>query len=387
MHPLALALATLLAGVDPGPTTSLAWKELAADELRPRFGVQWKADLGTFELLATNKEEWTRPLVTADGARVFVGSTKGRLEAREVESGRLLWKRDDMGAIGADMVEFRRLVVVGSDSDAVALGKVRGTEVWRVPLGSRIGGAVTTTGTVAVFPIRPNGFVAVDLEAGERLWQVKRATPEGLTIRGQAGAVVDAQRGLVFLGFSDGALVAVRLNDGSTAWVASLGKSGEFFSDVDALARLPDGDLLAASYNSGLYRMDPSNGAIRWQRETLTRIVGLVATPSGRILASEGEGQVLGLDPAKGSVRWRYRMEKGAPSLAALLPEGRAAIASSRGPAVILATSNGRPLQLVAPGPGSSVAPRVHGRSLFIYSNGGLLLALRENAPSGVLVR
>lgn len=387
MHPSALALGALLASVDPGPTTGLAWTELSTDELRPRFGVRWKVDLGTFEILATNEEEWTRPLVTADGARIFIGSSEGRLEARDANVGTLLWKRDRMGALGADMVEFRDLIIVGSDSDAVALGKVRGTEVWRVPLGSRIGGPVTMTGTVAIFPIRPNGFVAVDTVDGERLWQVKRATPDGLTIRGQAGAVVDEERGFTFLGFSDGALLAVKTSDGSTGWVASLGKSAEFFADVDAITRLSNGDILASAYNAGIYRLNPANGAIRWHRDQLTRIVGLVSTPSGRVLASEGEGQVLGLDPTKGAVRWRYRMKKGAPSRATLLSEGRAAVASSGGPAVVLATGNGRPLQLIDPGTGSSVAPRAHGRNLFVYSNGGLLLALREDTAGGVLVR
>lgn len=380
-----VALWLMAAAPNPSSAAETAWVEPDPSELRPTFGIQWKADLGSFQLLATNHEEWAAPLISEDGARVYVGNKKGRLEARATDDGTLLWARDDLGALGAAMVEFRGLLIVGTDSDLVALGRVRGRERWRLPLGGFIGGPATRTSTVGVFPVRPNGFVAVDLVEGERLWQSKRATPDGLTIRGQARPAVDEARGVVYLGFSDGTLQAVRVADGGTAWSTALGESGVFFSDVDAATVLPDGDVLAAAYNKGLFRLDPSNGAIRWEKP-LKRIVGLVRTPEGRILASEGEGQVLGVDQA-GLVVWRYRMRDGAPSLAVPLPGARAAITSSRGAAVVLSTKTGQPLQLVALGPGSSVPPVAFGQKLFIYSNGGMLVGLRDGVPGGVLLR
>jgi outer membrane protein assembly factor BamB len=384
-----LTLGALGLPAQPGDDAALAWRAPDPRELEPVVGVAWKADLGTFELLATNHEEWTRPVISPDHARVYIGTREGRLEARALDDGRELWSRTDLGAIGADMVEHRGVVAVGSDSDLVGFARADGEERWRVEVGGRIGGPIAQRGRLALLPIRPNAFVAVDLEAGTRLWQAKRATPDNLTVRGQAGAAIDPERGVAYLGFSDGALLAVSLEDGSTRWVASLGDASEFFADVDTTPVLLDGgaSLLVAAYNTELFRLEAERGAIEWSRP-LPRLISLTRAPGDRVVASQGDGQVLGLEPTDGDVMWRYRLEEGAPSRAVLLAGGnRVAVSGSRGPISILAVDDGRPLQLIAPGSGASVPPAVGGRSMVLFSNDGLVLALREGKTGAVIIR
>lgn len=377
-------------GLEAGPAArqGLVWQPPDPSELREVYGVSWKVDVGTFELLSTGHEEWTRPVIGQDGAHVYIASREGRLEARTVGDGRLVFVREGLGAVGADMLEHGREVLVGAGLDVVALDRLTGEEQWRVELGGRIGGEITRTGTIAIFPVRPNGFVAIDLVAHERIWQVKRPTPDNLTVRGQARPTVDRSRGVAYLGFSDGVLLAVSLADGATRWAVTLGEMSEFFADVDAGPVLLEGgrQLLTAAYNRGLFRLDAASGAVLWTRD-LKRLIALTPTRMGLVVASHGEGQLIGLDPGDGKVVWRYLMRDGAPSQAQRLPNDLIAASSSRGAMSIVRAADGRPVQLVAPGSGSSVPPAVSGHSLVLFSNGGLVLAMRKGLRGSVILR
>ena len=69
-------------------------------------------------------------------------------------------------------------------------------------------------------------MVAVDATTGKFKWQYKSETPEEYTLRGHAGVTID--KDLIFTGFSNGTLAALRKDTGSVAWS---------FSDADVSSR------------------------------------------------------------------------------------------------------------------------------------------------------
>lgn len=376
-----------VASVSAAPELGPGWRRPDPDTLSQRYGVLWKADLGTFKLFATNGEEWARPLISTDGTWVFVGSHAGRLEARRLTNGELLWKKERAGAIGAEMAQVGRTLLVGVDSDLVGMHTTTGDEDWRVPLGGRIGGGIAIEGKIAVLPVRPNEVVAVDLVEHTVLWRVKRPTPDGLTIRGQATPLIDSARQVAYLGFSDGTAMAVRLDSGEQVWAAALGDQTEYFADVDASPVLVEegNRLLWPAYNTGLFKLEAETGAIVWQLEAAKHLISLAPTPEGLIVASQGGGQVLAMEPEKGRVRWRYHTKSGAPTLPVMLPGPYLVVGSTEGPTSVLSRVDGRPVQLIDPGPGTSVAPAVLGHRMVIFSNGGLVLALAEHGGGWVI--
>lgn len=383
---LTVGLALSAAPSDEGATAP-SWKRPSLDELESLYGVTWKAELGRFVLLALRTEEWTRPCLSADGARAYVGTRTGRLEARSAQDGRILWSKPRFGDLGADMVEIDGVLLVGVDSDVAALSRGLGEERWRTRIGGRVGGPMAAFGRTVVVPVRPNGFVALDVETGERLWQVKRPTPDGLTIRGHAGPTIDSARDRVFLGFSDGALMGLELSTGRTLWTTPLGDASEAFADVDTTPVLVDGgrSVMAAGYNAGLFEIDASSGRVL-SRVPVERITHLVRA-GDRLVASTGKREVLGLT-LDSEIAWRYRMRSGAPSAAAALDGGElVAVASSTGPLSILRARDGRPMQLIDTGKGASTPPAVAGRHMVLLSNGGLVLGLERGAPGGLLLR
>lgn len=370
---VALAWLTLVLGADPG------WIQVDQDELRRIYGTRFVVDHSDFRLLEIAPEEWTVPFVSKDGYRVFAGVRTGVLEARNARSGARLWRRLDMGAIGYAMFEFEGLLMVGSDSALVAIDQQAGETRWTVDINGRIGGPVARAGPLVILPVRPNAFVAVDLEKQAVVWRVNRPTPDGITVRGQAGARVDAKRKRVYVGFSDGALLALSIEEGRTVWSVMLGKTAEFFADVDTTPLLVDDGrgVLAASYNGGLSRLDPDDGSVVYT-QPITRLIGLTGGRSGTAIATHGDGGVMGIETGTGVVRWRYRAKRGAPTKPRLIGEGLVVVGFARSPVAILRVGNGRPVQLISPGAGVSVPPFVRRDFLAIMTNEGALLALAK---------
>lgn len=382
--PLLLSLA-LLAQVAPADAPS-TWVEPQAQSLKKVFGLRYTRDYSEFQLLQTNAEEWTQPLISADRARIYVGTRSGVLEALDLSTGDSLWKRADMGAIGWGMQEYRGYVVLGSDSSLVAVDQQLGRDHWKVELDGKISAGVVVTGTIALAPIRPNAVVAVDLVKGEVLWRIKRPTPDGITVRGQCTPAVDPATGRAYLGFSDGTVLAVDLQTGKTLWIATLGVRRDFFADVDVQPLLTDNGkaLITASYNGGLFKLDAESGREIWKQD-LTRISGLTRVEPGLLVATLGSGQVAGVYEANGKVRWRYKVKKGYPTQAVSVGHGLAIFGVSKGPMTVLEVNTGRPVQLIAPGSaGQSVPPAREGSELVALTNKGMLLVLRHGAGIGV---
>lgn len=382
MSPLLLC-AVFAAQTSPADAPS-TWVEPDPSSLRRVFGVRYKKDYSTFELLKTNAEEWTPPLISEDRSRLYVGVHTGELEALDLTSGERLWRREDMGTIGWGMREHRGHLLIGSDSSLVAVDQQLGGDAWRVDLDGKVAAPMAVTGTVAVVPVRPNAVVAVDLVSAKVLWRVKRPTPDGITVRGQCPPTIDEARGQVYVGFSDGTLLALDLRSGNTVWVAALGIKRDFFADVDVQPVMSeDGKaLLTASYNGGLYKLSAEDGKQLW-KQPITRVTGLVRVARGLMVATLGSGQVIGLYEENGKVRWRYKVAKGYPTTPIALEHGFVAFGVSQGALTILEVGTGRPKQLLTPGSGFSVAPDYHSPDLVGLTNEGLLLVLRYGEGVG----
>ncbi len=380
-----LLITSHLAGLTPSQvpaTGDRGWVSTPESKLRKIYTPRFKSDLGRFELLKIAEEEWTRPFISDDQARLYVGSRGGMVQALSTSDGEVLWQRSDMGTIGASIVEVQGQLILGSDSDVVALARSTGETKWKLGVNGRIGGQITVYNNIAILPVRPNAFVAVDVETGEQKWRVQRQTPSGITVRGQAPATVDARRGSVYLGFSDGALMAVSVFDGANQWLVQLGKRGEFFADIDAAPLLVENGraLIVASYNGGFARINPDTGEVLLKNEALVRLNGLVDTDGGIVVGSYGDGQVLGIYAANGKVRWRYRLERGAPTPPVFLGNGLVMTGCDEGPISILKASTGRPVQVIQLASGVSQPPIHRGPFLAAMANTGLLLMFRRGS-------
>ena len=352
-----------------------------------KYGVLWKLEYKEFQLLRTNYQQWTRPLLSQDGQRIYIATNDGRLESRRVESGDLLWKLKNLGDFGASLAEYQDTLIAGINSDLVGFDANTGKEKWRLVLGGRIAAKPLIQGSIAVFPIRPNSFAAFNLDSQQRIWQVKQPTPQELTIRGQAIPGLSNNKKIVYLGFSSGELKALDIATGQEVWTRStIGERGQNFADVDTQPLLANNgrSLIVAGYNSSLYSLNALDGSVEW-KQPFDKITSLV-TAKDLIVAARGDKGLIGIRPSGGEVAWTYRMKKSSPNRPVYLDPDLVAVTSLDGPLHILDAATGKPLQTINPGSGSSVPPEARSANLVMFSNQGTLLMLRKNHPHGVLI-
>lgn len=350
------------------------------------FGLRETVGVGEPKFLESHPEQWSAPLISEDQALAFIASNAGVLRAIWIATGKELWVRKDLGRFGRAMAQTGDVLLVGSNTDLVALVGYSGKELWRVPLAGFIGGSITIASGVAYVPVRPNQFVAVDLEAKKELWRVKRPVPEGITVRGQAPVTVDPAAKRAYLGFSDGALTAVSMTDGSQIWSVQLGRPRKLFADVDAQPILQNGGrtLLAASYNGGLYALEAANGREVWKKPDVLHLTALVPAPKSKwLIGSVGDGEVLGISKKSGAVGWRYKMAKSVPTEAVWVGHGIVVVGASEEASAVLEVATGRPIQLLASGSGVSVPPATRGAELVLLSNKGLVQFYRWGEGTG----
>src|SRR5690606_18123747 len=97
---------------------------------------------------------------------------------------------------------------------------------------------------LVLFSNEADQVYALDADTGKYRWQYKGETPDEYTLRGHAGVAVSD--GLVFTGFANGTMVALRQATGSVAWLTSLKGEGERFVDMDSTPVVA-GDTIYAS--------------------------------------------------------------------------------------------------------------------------------------------
>ena len=418
-------LATLLAmGLIAGGCSWFSWipgigdKDDEEDVLKP-------ADLVDFEPEARIRPLWRakvgkglgRKYLRLDPApladRIVAADGYGTVEARDRFSGKRVW-RAHIGQAGptgrsprsgvrrfVPRVQFKLFdrrdpsfvsggvgvgagfVLIGTtDGALVALSAADGSEVWRTTVGAEILSR-PATGDGAIFIQTIDGrLLALEQTDGSVRWSFDNQVPV-LTLRGNASPVFAG--GIVYAGFANGMVSAVRTGNGEPLWEHRVmlpeGRSElDRMVDVDA-SPLIDGPLLyAVSYQGRLKALRVADGAAVWQRETSSYLD--LATGYGQIYVVDETDAVIAVDQQSAEEVWRqeglYRRKLSNPAAFS----NYLVVGDDDGYLHVLAQSDGRFLarrKLDGDGLRSGMAV-VDGRTLYVLGNSGSLHAIEIEA-------
>jgi outer membrane protein assembly factor BamB len=287
-------------------------------------------------------------LAYGDG-RVFVSSGFGLLTALDAETGAQLWQQD-LGAPGtaAPAVYDGRVYVIAGDDVAWVLDTDTGRVEWQLSATPDIhnvlgGPAPAITDTYAVFAFGAGELQGALRKGGLRLWDAQVAGQrEGvasarvLDITGDPVVVGDR----VYTGSHAGRIVALRLGSGERIWTANEGRLNPVWPT--------GGSLFMVTDRNELVRLSDEDGSRIWghslplftaskpkrQAEIVGHFGPIIA--GGQLVLASGDGHLRLFDPASGQM-----------IRAVDLPGG--------------ATTN----------------PVVAGRTLYVVSKNGQLLAFR----------
>jgi outer membrane protein assembly factor BamB len=176
------------------------------------------------------------------------------------------------------------------DGALVAVDLDSGTVRWQRALPTSF---TPETGGGLVFLIGEGRIEAVHAASGEHAWSA--------TLPGDAAAPLYWDTGWLIASTASGDLAAFRASDGALLWRKALGAPLSA-RPVPALDRiflgLTDGRVLAAALETG---------ALAWERHVPGRVTGLRALPD-QLIAGTTEDEVYSFDLGRGRQRWRWRV-------------------------------------------------------------------------------
>ena len=223
-------------------------------------------------------------------------------------------------------------------------------------------------------------MVALDAITGKYKWQYKTETPEEYTLRGHAGVAIDGD--MVFTGFSNGTMVALRRDTGSVAWSTSLKGDADRFMDVDATPLVMGDRVYASSSSGGVYALDKATGLVRWRvpfwdarMPSSSGNVGGLATDGKALYVSVADLGTYAIDLA-GNIIWRVGAKGGGEPATPVVFAELLLYSLAKDGMFIADRRTGETLEYFDPGDGISAAPTITGDGrLFVMSNRGILYA------------
>lgn len=225
----------------------------------------WQTRVGR----GTDQARAQLPPVFIDG-EIWVADVRGRITAVNAESGREQRSFSTGERISAGPAVHGDLVLFTSFSGRLhAIDRSSGQPRWQAELTAEVLSLpVVEDGVVVVRGI--NGRVlGFNVASGERRWVYERSVPL-LTLRGTSDPLTRA--GVVFIGFDDGLVAAVRVRDGQVLWEERVAEPEgrtelERLADIDGPLAIVGGELYVVSYRGRMAGLSVDSGRLLWVKE------------------------------------------------------------------------------------------------------------------------
>lgn len=191
---------------------------------------------------------------------LFIGDLRGNMTAHNLEDGREVWVKNDKDELGAIAGLYKDHLIYGSYNGRVfARHYLTGEMKASVDLGSPIESTPIIHKDRIVYHIRNHQIYCLDAATLKILWSYRRSVPFTTTLQRVSDALAIENK--LIVGFADGDLVALSLEDGNVLWERKLA-TGAKFIDVDATPVLFNDKLYVGSVAGALSIVNPDSGVI-----------------------------------------------------------------------------------------------------------------------------
>ena len=279
----------------------------------------WSVDLGDGE-----ERRWLRQHAAVANGRVYAADDEGNLIALDANTGKELWSGNAIslehagsklkfwkheaiegGLTGSPGVGEGLVVIGGRNGEVVAFSEA-GEKKWETKVTSEVLSAPLIQGGLVI--VRSNDGRVFGLDTGgQRKWVYDRGLPT-LSVRGNATPV--GSDGVVFVGYDDGTLVALRAADGGRLWEQRIAEpEGRTelarMADIDGELLLDGSTLYVVSFHDRVMALAAATGQPLWTHD-VGGWSGAALAPNA-VLLTDRKGNIWALDRSTGDSLWRYR--------------------------------------------------------------------------------
>ncbi len=237
---------------------------------------------------------------------LFAADYKGRLVSVDADTGRKNWElKSEQSFSGGPGLDEDQIYMGTIDGRVIAYDRNGGTELWNAQVSSEVLVPPESADGVVVVRCIDGRVFGLDAINGRRIWIYDHSVPL-LTLRGNADLLL--RGGIVFVGYDDGSVVSLKLDDGSLIWnqtiVSPEGRTElERLADVGTQMVIVASDLIVSSYKKRVVSLAADSGRLLWFKE-ISSVTGIQVDRT-RLAVSESNGDFWILDRRNGSTVWK----------------------------------------------------------------------------------
>jgi len=317
----------------------------------------------------------------ADGV-IYAADSEGRLFAVKADKGKKLWEiKTKQPFSGGPQVSETLLVMGTLDGTVLAFDPKNGSEIWTAKVSSEVLAVPGISDEVVVVRSIDGRVFGLNAHTGARLWVYDHSVPL-LTLRGNTNILVHGAT--VYVGYADGSVAALRLNDGSQIWTQSVvtpeGRTElERLADIGTQMVIVASDLIVSSYKDRVASLAADSGRLLWFKE-ISSVTG-VEVDRTNLAVSDKLGNLWLLDRRSGSTLWKIDQFSNRGLTRPVFYGDVIVVGDKEGYLHWIDTKDGTFVARVREGrKGFAAAPITVGTTLYVLTKNGSLVAYRAGA-------
>lgn len=348
---------------------------------QPAFSkIVWQRSVEPWSYFRSNQiNVETSPLYLENG-KIYAVSSRGRYLVLDAGSGKRLVKARLKYRASSGLLVDEGMVYFGAQSgEMVCLKAETGEVIWTYPLKVIDISPPAVFGDLVIFQTGINEIIALNKFSGQWAWTYNHSAADDISIMGISGPVVDKE--YVYLGTSDGYLLALRADDGRVLWKKLIFSHGKF-RDIDASMPQDETTIYVCDFYGEISAVSKKTGEKYWSYE-VGGAVGLFL--QGEVLyISSRDGMLHALDKTTGLKIWESELvsvENPSLRVKLLKPEvykNWIIVPNQQGKIFLLNPESGNLEKTLYPLKRISVPVLIGGDWMYLYANKGIIYKIRD---------
>lgn len=308
---------------------------------------------------------------------IYTTGTNGAVTAFNKFNGQVIWQTNTHIPITTGPGVGDNAVVVGShNGDVVALSLLTGKVIWQKMVPGEVLATPAVASSIVIIKTIDGYVYALDEINGHDLWAFQQLEPSML-LRGSSNPIIKDHN--VFVGFANGTLAKLGLNDGRLDWLETIARPQGAFAikrmvDIDADPVIYGHRVYAATYQGKIAALNFYNGHVKWAQD-LSSYTGMVADDS-TIFVTDANSHIHAFDTSTGNWLWdQGHLEARGLTGPALFKNQYLVMGDNEGYVHWINKSDGSFAAQTYAGSSMSAAPVVDHNMIYIITNNGTLIA------------
>ncbi len=254
------------------------------------FNLKWIKNLDPYYKSGNLPIGTSSPYIFED--ILYMGDLSGKMTAYDMKDGSIIWEVLDNGPIQSQVNKVEDTIFYGSKNGRLyARHYLTGKLKYSIDLASPIESQPSYYKGRLIVNLRNHSVIVLDASTGKIFWRYQRSIPYVTTLQ-RVSKPLPFQNEII-LGFADGYIVSLSLDEGIVVWEQKL-STGVKFVDVDVKPLFFNNYIVAGSAAGPLRMLNPETGTIEKTIELYQSHTPLVS--NGDMIVGSTSGIVYRID-------------------------------------------------------------------------------------------